>query len=68
VERADIKYVVDPVHMDGTSANLPPRKRHLPDCQHFKWSDGKILGDLRPATPEEMERLGPCKDCARRRH
>ncbi len=44
VEHPDIRYVVYPVHLDGTLTGAEPRLRHDPDCGHFEWGDGTILG------------------------
>jgi len=37
--------------------------RHNPDCGHFEWGDGTILGTPEPATQEQMQTLRACKDC-----
>lgn len=66
-EHPDIRYVVYPVHMDGTPTGKPPRMRHDPDCGHFDWGTGEILGTPRPATPEQMTSLGACDSCVARR-
>ncbi len=67
VEHSDIRYVVDPVHLDGTLTGQPPRMRHDPDCGHFKWGDGTILGTPKLATDEQMRVLRACKHCVKRR-
>jgi hypothetical protein len=65
VEHADIKFVVYPVHMDGTLTGARPRMRHDPDCGHFKWGDGTVLGTAVLATEEQMRSLRACKSCIR---
>jgi hypothetical protein len=67
VEHPDIRYVVYPVHLDGTSTGQPPRMRHDPDCGHFEWGDGEILGTPQLATDEQMRMLRACKTCVARR-
>jgi hypothetical protein len=44
-----------------------PRLRHDPDCGHFKWEDGTILGTPVLATDEQMQTLKACKSCISRR-
>src|SRR5260370_28038612 len=62
-DHPDIRFVVDPVHMDGTLTGAKPRMRHRPDCRHFKWPGGKVLGTPVPATEAQMRSLRPCKSC-----
>ena len=38
------QYVVYPVDLDGTPIGVKPRRRHDPDCSHFEWEDGTVLG------------------------
>jgi len=66
VDHPDIRYVVYPVHLDGTLTGRPPRMRHDPDCGNFKWRDGTILGTPRLATNEQMRALRACKNCVKR--
>jgi hypothetical protein len=63
VEHPDIRYVVYPVHLDGTRTGAKPRLRHDPGCGHFEWGDGTILGTPELATVEQMQNLRACKDC-----
>jgi hypothetical protein len=64
VEHPDIRYVVYPVHLDGTRTGARPRLRHDPDCSHFEWGDGTtILGTPELATVEQMQSLRACKTC-----
>ena len=63
VEHPDIRYVVYPVHLDGTPTGAEPRLRHDPDCSHFEWGDGAILGAPQLATEEQMQTLRACKTC-----
>lgn len=44
-------------------ANAKPRLRHDPDCSHFEWADGIVLGTPQPATEEQMTTLRACKTC-----
>lgn len=67
VEYPDIRYVVYPVHLDGTLTGGPPAMRHDPDCGHFRFGGGKILGSPILATDEQMRMLRACQDCATRR-
>jgi hypothetical protein len=67
VEHPDIRYVVYPVHLDGTPTGELPRMRHDPDCSHFAWGGGKILGTPVLATEEQMRTLRACKSCVERR-
>lgn len=67
VEHPDIRYVVSPVHLDGTLTGAKPRLRHDPDCSHFEWGDGTILGTPVLATDEQMRTLRACKSCIDRR-
>ena len=60
VEHPSIKFVVYPVHMDGTLTGAGPRMRHDPDCGHFKWGDGTVLGTAVLATEEQMRSLRAC--------
>ena len=62
-EHPDIRYVVYPVHMDGTRTGKPPRMRHDPDCGHFDWGTGEMLGTPELATAEQMKTLGACETC-----
>jgi hypothetical protein len=63
VEHPDIRYVVYPVHLDGSRTGANPRLRHDPDCSHFEWGDGTILGTPELATEEQMRTLRACKTC-----
>jgi hypothetical protein len=63
MEHPDIRYVVYPVHLDGTLTGAKPRLRHDPDCGHFEWGDGTILGTPELATEEQMQTLRACKTC-----
>lgn len=63
VEHPDIKFVVYPVHLDGTLIGTQPRRRHYPDCGHFEWRDGRRLGTPVPATDDQMHTLKACKTC-----
>src|ERR1700733_3050334 len=56
VENPDIRYVVYPVHRDGTLTGAQPRLRHDPGCSHFDWGDGTLLGTPVLATDEQMSR------------
>jgi hypothetical protein len=67
VDHPDIRYVVYPVHRDGTPTGGSPRMRHDPDCGHFDWGDGEILGTPVLATEEQMRTLRACGTCAGRR-
>jgi hypothetical protein len=67
VEHPDIRYVVYPVHRDGTPTGALPRMRHDPDCGHFEWENGEILGTPVLATAEQMRTLRACKSCVERR-
>jgi hypothetical protein len=67
VKHPDIRYVVYPVHRDGTPTGALPRMRHDPDCGHFEWGDGEILGTPVLATDEQMRTLRACKSCVERR-
>jgi hypothetical protein len=40
-----------------------PRLRHDPDCSHFEWRDGTVLGTPQLATEEQMRTLRACKTC-----
>jgi hypothetical protein len=68
VEHPDIRYVVYPVHVDGTPTGAKPRLRHDPDCSHFEWGDGTVLGTPQLATEEQMQTLRACKTCIETRH
>lgn len=59
----EIRHVVYPVHLDGTRTGQPPRMRHDPDCGHFDWGTGEMLGTPVMATPEQMRMLGACETC-----
>jgi len=63
VEHPDIRYVVNPVHLDGQRTGAEPRLRHYPDCGHFEWGDGVRLGTPILATTEQMRTLRACKTC-----
>jgi hypothetical protein len=63
IEHPDIRYVVYPVHLDGSRTGAKPRRRHDPDCSHFEWRDGTILGTPELATAEQMQTLRACKTC-----
>jgi hypothetical protein len=58
-----IRYVVYPVHRDGTLTGAQPRLRHDPGCGHFDWGDGVALGTPVLATwradavPQSMQEL-----------
>ena len=67
VGHPDIRYVVYPVHLDGIPTGELPRMRHDPDCGHFEWGDGEILGTPQLATDEQMRTLRACKTCVARR-
>jgi len=67
VEHPDIRYVVYPVHMDGTLTGAKSRLRHDPDCGHLEWRDGTILGPPVLATDQQMRTLKACKSCVNRR-
>lgn len=63
IEHPDIRYVVYPVHFDGSLTGAKPRLRHDPDCSHFEWGDGTILGTPELATVDQMRTLRACKTC-----
>lgn len=63
IEHPDIRYVVYPVHLDGSLTGAKPRLRHDPDCSHFEWGDGTILGTPELATAVQMQTLRACKTC-----
>jgi hypothetical protein len=63
VEHPGIRYVVYPVHLDGTLTGAQPRLRHDPGCSHFDWGDGTLLGTPVLATEEQMRSLSACKTC-----
>lgn len=67
IEHPDIRYVVPPTRLDGTPTGESPRMRHDPDCGHFVWDDGEMLGEPVLATPEQMATLPACKTCVQRR-
>jgi hypothetical protein len=67
IEHPDIRYVVYPVHVDGSLTGELPRMRHDPDCGHFEWGDGRTLGTPKLATDEQMRTLRACKSCIERR-
>ena len=67
VEHPDIRYVVNPVHKDGTLTGAKPRLRHDPDCSHFEWAEGTMLGTPVLATGEQLQTLKACKTCIDRR-
>ena len=66
VEYPDIRYVVYPVHLDGTLTGGSRTMRHDPDCGHFVFG-GETLGTPVLATEEQMQSLKPCGTCAGRR-
>jgi hypothetical protein len=55
------------VHRDGIPTGALPRMRHDPDCGHFEWEDGEMLGTPVLATDEQMRALRACKSCVERR-
>jgi hypothetical protein len=63
----EIKYVVNPVHRDGTLIGTPPRMRHDLDCGHFDWGNGEMLGTPELASPEQIRTLGACEHCVEAR-
>jgi hypothetical protein len=63
----EIRYVVNPVHRDGTLIGTPPKMRHDLDCGHFDWGDGAMLGTPELATPEQIRTLGACEHCVEAR-
>jgi hypothetical protein len=63
VEHPDIRYVVYPVHLDGSRTGAKPRLRHDPGCGHFEWGDGTVLGRPELASEEQMRDLRACKTC-----
>lgn len=63
----EIRHVVNPVHRDGTLMDTLPRMRHDPDCGHFDWGDGEMLGTPELATPEQIRTLGACEHCVEAR-
>jgi hypothetical protein len=67
IEHPDIRYVVYPVHRDGTATGAEPRMRHDPDCGHFDWGNGETLGTPVLATQEQMRMLHACQSCLTRR-
>jgi hypothetical protein len=67
VEHPDIRYVVYPLHLDGTPTGAEPRMRHYPDCGRFEWPDGVRLGTPVVATEEQMQTLRACKTCVNSR-
>ena len=67
LEHPDIRYVVYPVHRDGTPTGKLPRMRHDPDCGHFYWGDGEFLGTPVLATEEQMKTLKACDSCVKSR-
>jgi hypothetical protein len=67
VEHPDIRYVVYPVHLDGTLTGAKPGLRHDPGCSHFEWRDGTHLGTPVLATDEQMQSPNACKSCIGRR-
>jgi hypothetical protein len=62
-EHPDIRYVVYPVHRDGTLTGAKPRLRHSPGCSHFEWGDGTLLGTPVLASAEQLAALQACKSC-----
>jgi hypothetical protein len=67
VEHPDIRFVVYPVHLDGTLTGAKPRLRHYPGCGHFEWGDGTLLGTPVLATEEQLRTLSACKTCVKSR-
>jgi len=63
VDHPDIRFVVYPVHLDGTPTGAKPRLRHDPGCGHFEWGDGTILGTPQLATEVQMQTRRACKTC-----
>jgi hypothetical protein len=63
VEHPGIRYVVYPVHRDGSLTGAQPRLRHDPGCSHFDWGDGILLGTPVLATAGQMRSLEACKTC-----
>lgn len=63
IEHPDIRYVVYPVHLGGSLTGAKLRLRHDPDCSHFEWEDGTILGTPELAAAEQMQTLRACKTC-----
>jgi hypothetical protein len=61
MEYPDIRYVVYPVHRDGTLTGAEPRLRHYPGCGHFDWGDYTLLGTPVLATDDQMRTLKACK-------
>jgi hypothetical protein len=68
IDHPDVRYVVYPVHLDGTPTGAEPRLRHDPNCSHFEWGDGTVLGTPQVATEEQMQTLRACKTCIETRH
>ena len=62
-EHPEIRYVVYPVHRDGTPTGAQPRLRHDSVCSHFDGGDGVLLGTPKLATEEQMRSLSACKTC-----
>jgi hypothetical protein len=67
VEHPDVRYVVYPVHVNGVPTGAQPRLRHDPDCSHFEYRDGTVLGTPQLATEEQMQTLRACKTCVETR-
>src|ERR1700722_9585560 len=67
VEHPGIRYVVYPVHVNGMPTGAQPRLRHDPDCSHFEYRDGTVLGNPQLATEEQMQTLRACKTCVETR-
>jgi hypothetical protein len=67
VEHPDIRYVVYPVHLDGTLTGELPRMRHDLDCGHFEFRGGVRLGTPVLANEEQMRTLKACNSCVNRR-
>ena len=61
-EHPDIRYVVYPVHANGVLSGAQPRLRHDPDCSHFEYRDGTVLGTPQLASEEQMKTLRACRD------
>lgn len=68
IEHPDVRYVVYPVHLDGTPTGAEPRLRHDPNCSHFEWGDGTVIGTPQVATEEQMQTLRACKTCIETSH
>lgn len=67
LDHPEIRYVVYPVHLDGTLTGEQPRMRHDLDCGHFEFRGGVRLGTPVPATDEQMRTLKACTSCINKR-